>query len=88
MRKVVVLALGLSMMLAVAAQAQVTLNSVRIGAMDTATLAKFYQAAFGMLEINRLAAGGNTGIVIDIAVDPVGNRLELIQRRSEPGRRV
>jgi hypothetical protein len=23
---------------------------------------------------------GNTGIVIDIAVDPVGNRLELIQR--------
>jgi predicted enzyme related to lactoylglutathione lyase len=118
--------------------------------MDTGALAKFYQAAFGMQEVNRLAIGnqpeiflnfgasvdaakananlrlvimhrdsdalkdpvphvifnvtnmaatvaaikaaggsmdgeprpfGNTGIVIGIAVDPVGNRLELIQRK-------
>jgi predicted enzyme related to lactoylglutathione lyase len=132
-----------------AAYAQVTLNSVRIGAKDTAALAKFYQSAFGMQEVNRIdaaggpeifvnfgatveaakanksepivimhrdsddlkdpiahvilnvkdmtatvaaikAAGGsmdgnprpygNTGIVIGIAIDPVGNRLELIQR--------
>jgi predicted enzyme related to lactoylglutathione lyase len=129
--------------------AQVTLNSVRIAAADTVTLAKFYQAAFGMQEVNRIdvpggpeifvnfgstseaakankglpivimhrdsdavkdpiahvilnvtnmsstvaaikAAGGavdgeprpfrNTGIVIGIATDPAGNRIELIQR--------
>jgi len=132
-----------------AALAQVTLNSVRIGATDTVALAKFYQAAFGMQEVNRIevpggpeifvnfgatadaakankglpivimhrdsdatkdpiahviltvtnmnatvaalkAAGGsmdseprpfrNTGIVIGIATDPAGNRIELIQR--------
>src|SRR5215469_14882263 len=138
-----------ALLIAGAARAQVTLNSVRIGAKDTAALAKFYQAAFGMQEVNRIdapggaeifvnfgatmdaakankgepivimhrdsddqkdpiahvilnvmdmaatvaaikAAGGsiageprpfrNTGIVIGIAIDPAGNRLELIQR--------
>jgi len=132
-----------------AAHAQVTLNSVRVGAQDTAALAKFYQTAFGMQEVNRInvpggaeifvnfgattdaakanksepivithrdsddlkdpiahvildvknmaatvaavkAAGGsmagdprafgNTGILIGIAIDPVGNRIEMIQR--------
>jgi len=138
-----------TVLLAGAAHAQVTLNSVRVGAKDTVALAKFYQAAFGMQEVNRLnasggpevfvnfgataesakanksepivimhrdsddlkdpiphvilnvkdmaatvaaikAAGGsmagdprpfgNTGVVIGIAIDPAGNRLELIQR--------
>lgn len=137
------------LLIAGAAQAQVTLNSVRIGAKDTAALAKFYESAFGMQEVNRIeapagpeifvnfgatadaakankgepivimhrdsdevkdpiahvilnvknmaatvaaikAAGGmtagdprpfrNTGVVIGIAIDPAGNRLELIQR--------
>jgi predicted enzyme related to lactoylglutathione lyase len=138
-----------ALLLASVAHAQVTLNSVRVGAKDTAALAKFYQAAFGMQEVNRIespggaeifvnfgatidgakanksepivimhrdsddikdpiahvilnvkdmkatvaaikAAGGsmtgdprpygNTGIVIGIAIDPAGNRLEMIQR--------
>jgi len=137
------------LLLASAAHAQVTLNSVRIGAKDTVALAKFYQAAFGMQEVNRInaaggpevfvnfgatsesakanksepivimhrdsddlkdpiahvilnvkdmaatvasikAAGGsmtgdprpfgNTGVLIGIAIDPAGNRIELIQR--------
>jgi predicted enzyme related to lactoylglutathione lyase len=137
------------LLLVTAAYAQVTLNSVRVGAKDTVALAKFYQAAFGMQEVNRIAspagpevfvnfgmtvdaakanksepivimhrdsddlkdpiahvildvknmaatvasikaAGGsmagdprpfgNTGLVIGIAIDPAGNRLELIQR--------
>jgi predicted enzyme related to lactoylglutathione lyase len=137
------------LLLASAARAQVTLNSVRVGAQETAALAKFYEAAFGMWEVNRInvpggaeifvnfgatidaakanksepivithrdsddlkdpiahvilnvkdmaatvaavkAAGGsmagdprpfgNTGIVIGIAIDPAGNRLEMIQR--------
>ena len=138
-----------SLLMATAVQAQVTLNSVRIGAADTIAAAKFYETAFGMQEVNRIdvpggpeifvnfggsvdaakankglpivimhrdsdatkdpiahvilnvtnmnataaaikAAGGtmdgdprpfrNTGIVIGIAVDPAGNRIELIQR--------
>jgi predicted enzyme related to lactoylglutathione lyase len=133
------------------AQADVTLNSVRVGAVNVEALAKFYQSAFGMQEVNRLQVGaspeiflnfgatadaakanqglrvvimhrdsdaindpiphiiftvtdmaatvaavkaaggsmagdarpfGNTGIVIGIAIDPVGNRIELIQRKQ------
>jgi predicted enzyme related to lactoylglutathione lyase len=137
------------LLLASTALAQVKLDSVRIGAKDTVATAKFYEAAFGMQEVNRIdtpagpevfvnfggtaeeakgnksgpivimhrdsdeakdpiahvilnvkdmtatvaavkAAGGsmagdarpfrNTGIVIGIAIDPAGNRVELIQR--------
>jgi predicted enzyme related to lactoylglutathione lyase len=144
-----VTALAATFLLAIAASAQVSLNSVRVGAKDTPTLAKFYQTAFGMQETNRIngqggpeifvnfgataeaakanksepivlmhrdsddikdpiphiimnvkdmaatvaaikAAGGsmtgdprpfgNTGVVIGIALDPAGNRIELIQR--------
>ncbi|HUI77061.1 MAG TPA: VOC family protein [Bryobacteraceae bacterium] len=143
------IALSAALLLASAAHAQVKLDSVRIAAKDTAAVAKFYQAAFGMQEVNRIdapggpeifvnfgatadaakanksgpivimhrdsddvkdpiahvifnvkdmsstvaaikAAGGslagdprpfrNTGIVIGIATDPAGNRIELIQR--------
>ena len=143
------IAVSATLLLASAAHAQVTLNSVRIGAKDTVALAKFYQAAFGMQEVNRIDAPGgpeifvnfgatidaakanksesivimhrdsddlkdpiahvilnvrdmaatvaaikvaggsmagdprpfrNTGVVIGIAIDPAGNRLELIQR--------
>ena len=141
-----------ALLLGTAARADVTLNSVRVGAKDTEALAKFYKAAFGMEEVNRLqgqggpeiflnfgtsvdaakankglpvvlmhrdaddlkdaiphiiftvtdmtatvaaikAAGGTmnaeprpfgtTGIVIGIAIDPVGNRIELIQRAAQ-----
>ena len=140
-----------ALLLAQPAHAEVTLNSVRVAAMDTVALARFYQAAFGMFEVNRIAvpggpeifvnfgasadaakankglpivlfhrdsdavkdpiphvilnvtdmaataaavkaAGGtmdgeprpfgNTGIVIGFAVDPAGNRIELIQPRK------
>ena len=143
------IALCAAMLLVGVAQAQVSLNSVRIGAKDSVALARFYQAAFGMQETNRIdspggpevfvnfgatpeaakanksepivimhrdsddmkdpiahvilnvkdmaatvaaikAAGGSmtgdprpfgkTGIVIGIAIDPVGNRIEMIQR--------
>jgi predicted enzyme related to lactoylglutathione lyase len=143
------IAVSATLLLASAAHAQVTLNSVRIGAKDTVALAKFYQAALAMQEVNRIDAPGgpeifvnfgatidgakanksepivimhrdsddlkdpiahvilnvrdmaatvaaikvaggsmasdprpfrNSGIVIGIAIDPAGNRLELIQR--------
>src|SRR5512136_396595 len=141
--------IALTLLLAGATLAQVTLNSVRIGAKDTVAVAKFYQTAFGMQEVNRIdspggpeifvnfgatvdaakakksepivimhrdsddlkdpvphiilnvkdmtatvaaikAAGGsmageprafgNSGIVFGIAIDPAGNRIELLQR--------
>ena len=143
------MALTAALLVVSATHAQVTLNSVRIGAQDPVALAKFYEAAFGMWEVNRInapggpeifvnfgatmdaakankgepivimhrdsddlkdpiahvilnvkdmtatvaavkAAGGsmagdprafgNTGILIGIAIDPAGNRVELIQR--------
>jgi predicted enzyme related to lactoylglutathione lyase len=138
-----------ALLVAGAAHAQASLDSVRIAAKDTVALAKFYQAVFGMQEVNRVvnpggievfvnfgatveaakanknplmilfhrdsddlkdptphvifavkdmaatvaavkAAGGtmsgdprpfgNTGTVLGFAVDPAGNRIELIQR--------
>jgi predicted enzyme related to lactoylglutathione lyase len=143
------LVISAALLLAHAAHAQASLDSVRIAAKDTIALAKFYQAAFGMQEVNRIqnpggtevfvnfgatveaakanknplmvlfhrdsddvkdpvphvilnvkdmaatvtavkAAGGtmtgdprpfgNTGIVLGFAIDPAGNRIELIQR--------
>jgi len=37
---------------------EVTLNSVRVAAADTPALARFYQAAFGMQEVNRIEVPG------------------------------
>lgn len=144
-----------AVLLATGAQADVTMNSIRVAAANTVALAKFYQSAFGMQEVNRIeipggpeifvnfgatvdvakankglpivimhrdsdatkdpiahvilnvtdmaatvtaikAAGGtmdgeprpfrNTGIIIGIAVDPAGNRVELIQRPAAASR--
>ena len=148
----VVMSACLALLVGSTARAEVTLNSLRIAAADTVALAKFYQSAFGMHEVNRIdvpggpeifvnfgasvdaakanrtppvvimhrdsdatkdpiahvifnvtdmtatvaaikAAGGsmdgeprpfrNTGVVIGIAVDPAGNRIELIQRPTK-----
>lgn len=144
-----VIAVAAALLLVSAAHAQVSLNAARVGGQDSEALAKFYEAAFGMQEINRIsvptgaeiflnfgataeaakankavpivimhrdsndlkdpvphlvlnvtdmastvkalkAAGGsmageprafgNTGIMIGIAIDPAGNRIEMIQR--------
>jgi predicted enzyme related to lactoylglutathione lyase len=151
MNQVRLIAMGTfaALMVGVAAHADVMLNSVRVGAVNTVALAKFYQAAFGMQEVNRIetpagpevfvnfgaaadaakanrnppivimhrdsdavadpiahvifnvtdmtatvaaikAAGGSmtgdprpfrdSGIIIGIAIDPAGNRIEMIQR--------
>ena len=139
----------MGMLISVLAQAAVSLNAARVGGEDVAGLAKFYESAFGLREVNRLqmrdnieimlnfgattaaakantgaqvvimhraanvaddpvphlilnvtdmaataaavkSAGGsmageprafgNSGMIIGIAVDPAGNRIELIQR--------
>src|SRR6266487_2793208 len=78
-----------ALLLASAAHAQVTLNSVRIGARDTVAVAKFYQAAFGMQEVNRIAAGGgpeifvNFGATIDAAKANKGEPVVIMHRDSD-----
>lgn len=148
----IVVASCVALVVSRAALADVTLNSVRVPAADTVALARFYQSAFGMQEVNRIevpggpeifvnfgatvdaakanrglpivimhrdsdvtkdpiahvilnvtdmaatvaaikAAGGSmdgeprpfgtSGVLIGIAVDPAGNRIELIQRPSK-----
>jgi len=78
-----------TLLLASAAHAQVTLNSVRIGAKDTVALAKFYQAAFGMQEVNRIAAAGgpevfvNFGATIESAKANKGEPIVIMHRDSD-----
>ncbi len=59
------LAISAALLLAGAANAQVTLDSVRIAAKDTIALAKFYQAAFGMQEVNRIQNPGGTEVFVN-----------------------
>src|SRR5271154_357828 len=59
------IAVSAALLLGSALQAQVTLNSVRIGAKDTGALAKFYQSAFGMQEVNRIDAPGGPEIFVN-----------------------
>ncbi len=69
--------------------AQVTLNSVRIGAKDTLALAKFYQTAFGMQEVNRINGGGgpeifvNFGATVDAAKANKGEPIVIMHRDSD-----
>ena len=70
------IALSATLLLSGAAAAQVTLDSARIGAKDPVALAKFYEAAFGMQEINRIPTPGgpeiflNFGATTDAATKP------------------
>src|SRR5579884_4127210 len=64
------LALSAALVAAGAARAQVTLNSVRVGAKDTVAVAKFYQAAFGMHEVNRIDAPAGPEIFVNFGATP------------------
>src|SRR5438132_12820743 len=83
------LALSAALLLASAAHAQVTLNSVRVGAKDTVALAKFYQTAFGMQEVNRIASAGgpeifvNFGATIDAAKANKSEPVVIMHRDSD-----
>jgi len=60
-----VLGLGATWLVALGAQAGVALNAARVGAVDVAALAKFYQAAFGLQEVNRLEMPGHLEIMLN-----------------------
>ena len=48
--------LGTALLMALAAQAGVTLNAARVAAVDVPALEKFYKAAFGMEEVQRIGS--------------------------------
>lgn len=61
----IVIAAGALSVLAGFAQAGVTLNAARVGGEDVASLAKFYEAAFGLKEVNRLQFPGMLEIMMN-----------------------
>ena len=77
------------LLFASAAPAQVTLNSVRIGAKDSVALAKFYQSAFGMQEVNRINTPGgpevfvNFGATVDTAKANKSEPIVIMHRDSD-----
>lgn len=87
--RLAVSAAGAVLLLGSPAQADVTLNSVRVAAVDTVALARFYQAAFGMHEVNRIAlpAGPeiflNFGTTVDVAKANRGLPIVLMHRDSD-----
>jgi predicted enzyme related to lactoylglutathione lyase len=72
-----------------AASAGVSLNGVRIGAKDVAPLAKFYQTAFGMQEVQRIQTPEfleimlNFGASVDAAKANTAGDLVIMQRPSD-----
>jgi predicted enzyme related to lactoylglutathione lyase len=69
----------------------VTLNGVRIGAKDVAALARFYQAAFGMHEVQRIQTTQflevmlDFGATADAARANTGADVVIMQRAADDG---
>jgi predicted enzyme related to lactoylglutathione lyase len=67
-------------LLAVPAMADVSLNGVRVGAKDPDKVAKFYSAAFGMAEVQRIPNQGGPEIMLNFGRTPAAaqsNRTKL-----------
>lgn len=74
-----VIAICAAALLVTTARAQVALDSVRIAAKDTVALAKFYQAAFGMQEVNRIENPGGTEVFVNF-----GDNVEAAKANKNP----
>ena len=83
------IAISAALLLVHAAHAQASLDSVRIAAKDTVALAKFYHAAFGMQEVNRIENPGGTevfvnfGATVEAAKANKSPRMILFHRDSD-----
>jgi predicted enzyme related to lactoylglutathione lyase len=83
------LAAGVALLLASAAQADVSLFASRVGAADVAATAKFYQAAFGLKEVNRIQTATfleimlNFGDTVDAAKKSANAQIVIMQRASD-----
>lgn len=82
-------AAGVVALLVGSATAGVTLNGVRIGAKDPAAVAKFYKAAFGMQEVQRIEQPTflevmlDFGATVDAAKANTNGDLVIMQRASD-----
>ena len=90
MKKTVMMVMGVcALLVSSAAQAEVTMNSVRVAAADTEALARFYKAAFAMQEVNRIAVPGgpeifvNFGATVDAAKANRGLPIVIMHRDSD-----
>ncbi len=82
--------IGAALLLAGAAQgADVTLNASRVGAADPVALAKFYEAAFGLKEVNRLTFPNmveimmNFGNTLDGAKKNRNAQIVIMQQKTD-----
>lgn len=80
------------LLLPVAASADgVTLNGVRVGAKDVASLARFYQSAFGMHEVQRIQNPQMLEIMLDFGATVeaaranTGADVVIMQRAADDG---
>jgi predicted enzyme related to lactoylglutathione lyase len=71
---------SMMLLLASAALSQVSLNSVRVGAKDTIAVAKFYETAFDMQEVNRIKAPNGPEIFVNFGATADGAKAN----KSEP----
>ena len=80
MRKIIALGLvAVTALAAGAAQGGVTLNSVRVAAKNAEALGKFYSAAFGLKETNRLTIGNGVELFLNF-----GDTVEAARANSSP----
>jgi len=78
---------------ALPAFADVSLNGARVGAKDPAAVAKFYMAAFGMQEVQRITNPGSLEIMLNFGATPAaaqatrarlgGGDIVVMQRASD-----
>jgi len=75
----------------VAMSAGITLNGIRVGAKDVASLAKFYQSAFGMFEVQRIQNPQMLEIMLDFGATAeaakanTGADVVIMQRAADDG---
>jgi predicted enzyme related to lactoylglutathione lyase len=89
MRRTITTILGLAAATwAMCASADVTVMAVRLGAKDVVALAKFYDAVFGLKEIDRVGQPATEIIMrygTSVAAAKAGSSPEFLLTRREPG---
>jgi len=86
MVRIIKIGLSALLLVGVSAQAGVTINSTRVGAVDVAALEKFYEAAFGMQEVQRIGTTEvmlNFGDSVAAAKANPGSQLVIMHRDSD-----
>ena len=76
-------ALTASAVVALQAQADVSLNGVRVGAKDAVAVAKFYQSAFGMQEVQRIQTPTMTEIMLNFGATPEAAKANRAKKEGD-----